>query len=348
MIAENSKDLLNLKNLVFISVFLLSFLVLRSIFFILVFSAIIAYGSYPFYIWLNGKLKYKSVSAIITISSIIGCIFLAILFFIISFPFSEIDVAIDRVREVVAFSTNFFDQEGSLNTYLQGGINRVLDSSFDYISSLFLSVPQFAFSLFLVFFFTFYFLKYGKSLFIYFVEVIKLEKRQKENLINKVKDATDASIYGFLFIPLVQGTLALLALVVIGVPGAVALGLLTIFLALIPALGAYLVWVPISVYYILTGIVDGATFNIVKGALFGLYGFFVISHIDNVLRSRIISRKTNVNPGIILAGIVGGLFSFGFVGILIGPIILAVAVAVFQSLVNKEFTPPPPPKFSKK
>lgn len=334
MVVENSRDLFNLRNLIFLSIFVLSFFVIRSILFILVFSAIIAYGSYPFYIWLNKRIRFRSVSAIITISSIIGCILLAIFFFIVSFPFSEVDAGIDKVRGIITFLTGSFDQAGSLNSYIQGGINRVLDTLFDYVSSLFLSVPQFLFNLFLVFFFTFYFLKYGKSLFISVVDVIKLDKKSKNDLINKVKDTTDASIYGFLLIPVVQGTLALLGFIVLGVPGAVALGLLTIFLALIPALGAYLVWVPISIYYIASGFIDGATLNIVKGVLFGLYGFFIISHIDNILRSRIISKKTNVNPGIVLAGIIGGLFSFGFIGILIGPIILSVAVVVFQSINN--------------
>jgi len=78
-------------------------------------------------------------------------------------------------------------------------------------------------------------------------------------------------------------------------------------------------------------------FDIVRGVLFGVYGLVVICHFDSILRARIVSRKTNVNPGVILAGIVGGLLSFGFVGILIGPIILSVAAVIFKSFGKASF-----------
>jgi len=331
------RDLLNFKNLIFLFMVVLSFLVVRPIILLLISSAIIAYASYPLYRWFNKRIRFSSVSAVITISGIIGLLVLGVLFFVLSFPFSEIDAFSDGVSDFVGSVIAFFGESGELNSYIQGSLSRIVSIVTGYVTSFLLSIPQFLFNVFLTFFFTFYFLKYGKSFFDSVVNAIKLDSRSKTVLIKRVKDATDASIYGFLFVPFVQGTLALVGFVVLGIPGAVALGVLTIFLALIPVLGPYLVWAPITVYYIFNGVTNGVVFDIVKGVLFGVYGLVVISHIDNILRARIVSRKTNVNPGVILAGIVGGLLSFGFVGILIGPIILSVAAVIFKSFGKASF-----------
>ncbi|MFC6338306.1 AI-2E family transporter [Pseudomonas sp. CCM 7891] len=117
-----------------------------------------------------------------------------------------------------------------------------------------------------------------------------------------------------------QALLALVGFLIAGVPGALVLGIVTFLLSLIP-MGPPLVWIPATAWLAWKGDYTYAVF-------LGVWGTFIISGVDNVLKPYLISRGGNLPLVIVLLGVFGGLIAFGFIGLFIGPTLLAVAYSL--------------------
>ncbi|MDX9670407.1 MULTISPECIES: AI-2E family transporter [unclassified Pseudomonas] len=117
-----------------------------------------------------------------------------------------------------------------------------------------------------------------------------------------------------------QAILALIGFLIAGVPGALVLGIVTFLLSLIP-MGPPLVWIPATAWLAWKGEYGMAVF-------LGIWGTFIISGVDNVLKPYLISRGGNLPLVIVLLGVFGGLIAFGFIGLFIGPTLLAVAYSL--------------------
>jgi len=117
-----------------------------------------------------------------------------------------------------------------------------------------------------------------------------------------------------------QALLALIGFLIAGVPGAIVLGLVTFMLSLIP-MGPPLAWIPATGWLVWKGEYGMAEF-------LGIWGTFVISGVDNVLKPYLISRGGNLPLVIVLLGVFGGLIAFGFIGLFIGPTLLAVGYSL--------------------
>ena len=119
-----------------------------------------------------------------------------------------------------------------------------------------------------------------------------------------------------------QAILALIGFLIVGVPGAVALAILTFGLSLIP-MGPPLLWLPISGWLAYHGNYGQAVFLVA-------WGTFVVSGVDNVLKPYLISRGGNLPLVVVLFGVFGGLLAFGFMGLFLGPVLLAVAFSLIE------------------
>lgn len=117
-----------------------------------------------------------------------------------------------------------------------------------------------------------------------------------------------------------QAVLALIGFWIAGIPGALVLGVVTFLLSLLP-MGPPLVWIPATAWLAWKGEYGMAVF-------LGIWGTFIISGVDNVLKPYLISRGGNLPLVIVLLGVFGGLLAFGFIGLFIGPTLLAVAYSL--------------------
>jgi predicted PurR-regulated permease PerM len=137
-----------------------------------------------------------------------------------------------------------------------------------------------------------------------------------------------AVVYGILGTALAQGLVAGIGFVIAGVPGAALLGLITFFLSVVPV-GPPLVWVPAALWLFSFGSTGWAIFL----AVWGVLG---ISMVDNVLKPIIISKGTNLPFMLGFLGVLGGVATLGFIGIFIGPTLLAVGYQMFNTWVDSE------------
>jgi predicted PurR-regulated permease PerM len=128
-------------------------------------------------------------------------------------------------------------------------------------------------------------------------------------------------------VAMVQGTLGGLAFWFLGVKGALLWAVLMAFLSLLPAIGAGLIWLPVALYFLLTGAVW-------QGLALIAFGVFVIGLIDNVLRQILVGKDTAMPDYVVLISTLGGMAVFGLNGFVIGPVIAAMFIAVWDIYVH--------------
>lgn len=164
-------------------------------------------------------------------------------------------------------------------------------------------------------FLLYYLLKEGDSLVAWLRTVAPLPEDVQDDLLDEIDDVTWAVLIGHVFIAIFQGTIAGLGLWVTDIPNAAFWTFVMILFALLPLIGAFMVWGPASAYLFLTG-------EPVAAAGLFVYGAIVVSVSDEYLRPVVVNRRTSLNPGVIVLGVVGGLYVLGFMGIFFGPVIL--------------------------
>jgi Ca2+-transporting ATPase len=136
-------------------------------------------------------------------------------------------------------------------------------------------------------------------------------------------DTTRAVVYGLVLAAMAQGLMAGLGYAVAGVNAPVLFGVMTALLALVP-MAAMLVWIPIGLSLIASG-------QVLAGSGLLLWGFLVVSTIDNVIRPIVISGTSQVPFLVVMFGVFGGLSAFGAVGLFLGPVILSVLLSVWRA-----------------
>lgn len=177
--------------------------------------------------------------------------------------------------------------------------------------------------MFFVVFTLFYLFRDGDRLRLAARGILPLDRWQAHDVFLRTKDVIRASVYGSLVIAAVQGTLGGLAFWALGVPSPLLWGVVMILLCMIPMAGAFVVWVPAAVYLLATG-------HPWKAAILTAWGAGVIGTIDNFLRPYLVGNRTRLHELIIFFAVLGGIQVFGVLGIITGPAVAAVAVALFE------------------
>lgn len=149
-----------------------------------------------------------------------------------------------------------------------------------------------------------------------------------QNLINIVGGTVKGVVYGILCTALAQGVLAGIGFTIAGIPSSLLLGFLTFVLAFVPG-GPPFVWLPVAGWLFLSG-------NVGWGIFMLLWGFLVVSGVDNFLRPYFISRDSKQSFALILLGVLGGLLAFGFIGLFLGPTLLAIGSTLVKQFIARK------------
>lgn len=182
---------------------------------------------------------------------------------------------------------------------------------------------DFSINFFVMVYLLFFLLRDGATLKRQIQRVLPLSPSVQQRLFRNFATVVRATVKGNVVVALIQGALGGFALMALGLPGAVLWGVVMAVLSLLPAVGAALVWGPIAVYLLAVGEVG-------KGLGLAAYGVLVIGLIDNLLRPVLVGKDTRMPDYVVLVSTLGGMSLFGINGFVIGPVIAALFIAVWD------------------
>lgn len=186
---------------------------------------------------------------------------------------------------------------------------------------------EFVVSFFIMLYLLFFFLRDGPELARKMRTAVPLEENHKRRLQLKFNRVVRATVKGNVLVAVTQGALGGAIFWFLDIPSALLWAVLMAFLSLLPAVGAGIVWAPVAVYFLLSGMIW-------QGVVLGLFGVFVIGLVDNVLRPILVGKDTKMPDYMILISTLGGLAVFGLNGFVIGPLIAALFLSSWALFVE--------------
>jgi predicted PurR-regulated permease PerM len=210
------------------------------------------------------------------------------------------------------------DIQAWLTTAAQTMLKNVASFGGGFVLSALGSLVGFFFMLFLLYFF----LRDGSSMFDRGKRLIPVPEEHREQLFHHLASVARGVFYGIGLTALVQGILVAIGFAIAGLPSPIVFGVLATLLALLPAGGAAIVWIPGVVALAVMGHWGMMVFLLVWGV--------IVSTSDNFLRPILVSRYAPVSAFMVFVGVVGGIAAFGAIGIVVGPVFLALIAAVIR------------------
>jgi predicted PurR-regulated permease PerM len=153
-----------------------------------------------------------------------------------------------------------------------------------------------------------------------------MEESARERLLSQIRALVSVSVTSAGIVAGVQGLLGGLVLAAVGIEAPVFWGVVMGFCCLLP-LGAWVVWLPAAIYLWANGFV-------IRAIILVALGLGIVSAVDNVLRPMLLSERTSLNGLLIFVALLGGLGAFGALGLVLGPLLVAVLLALLTSYVD--------------
>jgi len=176
---------------------------------------------------------------------------------------------------------------------------------------------------FLTFVTLFYFFRDRARLLQFFSRLIPLPTAETDEIFDRIAKTVNASLYGNLLVKLIQGFLGGLMFWVLGLPAPVLCGAAMALFAVLPVAGTAIIWAPGAIFLALSG-------SWVKALVLAVWGGLVVGLIDNFLYPILIASELRFHPLAMFFAIFGGILAFGVAGVVLGPVILAVTVALLE------------------
>lgn len=193
---------------------------------------------------------------------------------------------------------------------------------------------QQAVMLLLTFYLLFYFLRDRNLALNSIRRLSPLSKVQMEHLFRLLGDTLHATLYGTFVVAMVQGTLGGLMFWWLGLPSPLLWGVVMGMLAIIPVLGAFVIWIPAALFLLATGAPG-------KALILAIWGTVVVGGIDNLLYPMLVGNRMRMHTVLVFISIVGGLFVFGAAGLILGPVVLTVTVVLLEVWRHQNADPAP-------
>lgn len=309
---------------------------LMTIFVAAIFSGL----AQPLYEWLLDRFRGRKALAAAT--TLVVCLLLvgAPLTVVVSVVTNE---AVRLTESVTPWVTQIANEPTRLNAYLDrlpgiqrlapyrdellakaaeavGGLGQVVIAS---ISSTTRDTLALVFDFFMMLYAMFFFLMNGRGYLDSLVRYLPLRETEQNQMLDRFVSVTHATIKGTLVIGLVQGALGGIIFAILGISGAVLWGLTMTVLSVLPMIGGAIVWVPAAVVLA----VEGAW---IKSLILVGFCSLAIGSVDNLLRPRLVGHDTQISDLLILFSTLGGIAGFGAIGFIIGPIVAALFVTVWE------------------
>lgn len=337
-------------TIVFLALGALAYLVSFNLLRPLAWSAILSFFVYPFYKIIHGKLfkgKHPNVAAVLSTAILILLIVVPAIFVGVTLAREGIriyghlasilskvnieqgkglmnlffpEIIANRIRpflEDYPFLVNVIEQIGSwIASTLADTSRSFLGDSIRILYQLIVIVVA-----------SFFMIRDGHVILDYVNDIVPLPLKEKEAFFNRAKQILQAVIYGITLTAGIQGVLGALGWWYVGLPSPALFGAIMALLAMIPFIGTPLIWGPGAIYLFYNG-------QIKEALILSIWGLTIVSMVDNFIRPIFISGGGKAHVLIIFIGVVGGLASWGFLGLFLGPLIISLFVFLLDSYRN--------------
>lgn len=330
----------NIQTISFLILLLIMFVVVLFIFKpfvnILALGVILAILFSPVYRKLLSRVKYPGVAAGLTVLLII-LIFAIPIWFFGQVIFNEISslyeryksggFVIDRTQIISSLPVEVQNAVQSLSSDINSFIGRISSQAFASFSSILSNIAGFVVATFMLFFVVYYLLRDGSKIKEVLKDISPMSSDHENKLIDRLVAAVNGVVKGSFLVALAQGVVATVGFLIFGVPEPFLWGMFTVVAALVPTVGTSLSLIPAVIYLFITGNTGQAIGLIIWGAA-------AVGLVDNFLGPKLVSNSIQLHPVLVLLSVIGGLQFFGFLGFLIGPILLAIFVALIDMYRN--------------
>ena len=311
-----------------------SFLIIKPYFSYLLGAMVLSFVFYPVYCKIHAKFRNDSISAGVMIVLILLVVIIPISY-VASQLISQSVVVFNDVGDVnmtalddlvsnisLMLGYDFLFEDFLVDVSHEGRkfILAAMPQIFGSLSSLFLGV-------FIMMFVMFYLFRDGEDIITYFLKLFPIKQENEHRLVEELGMVTRGVVYGQVAVAVVQGLLAGIGYAIFGVSAPVLWAFITLIASFLPTFGTALVWIPICLFMIVAG-------NYTAGVLLAIYCFVIVSSIDNVIRTKLIEEKTGLHPVLVLLGVLGGLKMFGLIGLVLGPVIIALMTILLKLYID--------------
>ena len=340
----NNTDLQSRTFILLLSLVTIAFFWILTPFFGAIFwGAVLAIMFSPLHRWTQRRLKKRPIMAALTTLTI--CLVLVIMPMILitlnlategtnlyeKLASGEIDVRVtvqNIFTALPAWLHNLMGRFGmdsigtlqaKLSTAAVQGSKLIATNVLDFSLNAF----DFIVSFFVMLYLLFFLLMDGPALAARVQRAIPLSTAHKKHLFDKFTTVIRATVKGNFLVAAAQGGLGGLAFWGLGVQGPLLWAVVMAFLSLLPAIGAALIWAPVALYFLVTG-------ALWKAAILAAFGVLVIGMVDNVLRPILVGKDIKMPDYMVLISTIGGMAVFGLNGFVIGPVIAALFIALWD------------------
>ncbi len=214
-----------------------------------------------------------------------------------------------------------FDPERQINEHIKPFAEKLLPTAASWVGGIVSLIA----STFLAVLAMYFLLRDSEGILQSVMDVLPIGEDYSKRLLTTLKNAIVANVHGVFAVGAAQGLATGIALFAVGVSPAVLLGILATLCSVVPVVGTGLVWGPAAVYLMATG-------HMVKGIVLLAIGGGVISMLDNIIRPLVVSSAVQANGLVLMLSMLGGVAAFGFLGLFIGPELIALVAAVSTML----------------
>jgi len=317
------------------------YLVLRPFLAATLLASVMCISTWPVYLWLLRKLKGRRNIAALTMT--ISLVLLIILpLALVAYNLADNVTSIyDLIRQAVESGSptpppwldelpiigeplgKYWYQIATDREEMYTLVNNLLDPARKFLLAGGILLGRGVTDMSLAAFVSFFFYRDGIAL-VRFLNMAmdRVIETSSSSVLLIINNTVQGVMYGILGTALAQGFMAAIGFAIAGVPAPLLLGVATAILSPVPV-GPPLIWIIASIWLFYQGATGWGIFMV-------LWGFFLVSSVDNVVKPMLISRRSNLPFILVLFGVMGGVFAFGFVGIFIGPTMLAVGLNLVQ------------------
>lgn len=242
-----------------------------------------------------------------------------------NFLYDQVQAGIVYLNENFTFNGGFNFDNLNIDLIKQVGetaqfLGKFLYDNFtNFMGNLF----WFILSLIIFFFALYYFFKDGDLIMKKLMDLSPLPEKYEKAIFSKFKEVSNAMLFGIFFTAVIQGTLAGIGYAIVGINNPIFWATATAVFSLVPLVGTSVIWFPASVILIVMG-------NYVGGIGLFLWCFLFVATVDNFIRPYLIEGKAPVHPLLTFLAVFGGFMAFGLKGVLYGPVILNLLIALLH------------------